>query len=128
MTCDAGLVPVAALRLHILHQPCVQNMRCITLVSFRNLLTLKKTAAPKQQVVALAQLQTSPALHRDHVRVLLCASDCILQSVVAQLDPKGTGWVTVESLASYFVSECCVMMCCTTPLLLRVCLSCELGA
>ncbi len=36
---------------------------------------------------------------------LLCASDCIAQSVVAQLDPKSTGWVTVESLASYFVSE-----------------------
>ena len=29
------------------------------------------------------------------------------QSVVSQLDPKSTGWVTVENLASYFVSVAC---------------------
>ena len=31
---------------------------------------------------------------------------CVLQSVVAQLDGRSTGWLTVEAIASFLVSTC----------------------
>ena len=61
----------------------------------RNLLTLKKYDASKQQVTCHLRAQLFA-----HARALKPA-----QSVIAQLDPKSTGWVTVENLASYFVSK-----------------------
>ena len=59
----------------------------------RNLLTLKKYDASKQQVTCHLRAQLFA-----HARALKPA-----QSVIAQLDPKSSGWVTAENLASYFV-------------------------